>query len=394
MKHTRSRFPSLSFGLLLLTLVFIAAAAVPEAAVATAAQIDNLEVVVSSQIEVTGVISARESAVERTADQQPWTQARMLAAQPYPLPRNKVILIALSEPPVPSADPVLIPSIPPDISSPAFQAENGFDILAADSLPSYDYPAPFTRYENFDDYTVFPYSTVGVLFFSQNGTDYRCSAASIGSNALWTAGHCVHDGNGTAGGWSDNVVFAPAYKNGNAPFGTWTYYDLATRLAWFSGGDLRLDIGKVILKPNTAGKTVNEIVGSLGFAYNLNPNQHWFNIGYPVNTPFDGKTMQICAASFARNAPSYTTPIPMAMGCDMTGGSSGGPWIINFSGSPGNTNYINGNNSYRYTGLEEEIYSPYFSDAAKDLLAYLSSDTSFLPNKYINLPIIYSNQKK
>jgi V8-like Glu-specific endopeptidase len=394
MKRTLSRFPSLNFGLLLLTLVFIAAAAVPDAAVATAAPIDNTEVLVSSQNGVTGVISARESTVEWTAVQQPWTKSRMLAAQPFPLPRNNATPSSLSERPVPSGDPVLIPSIPPDNSSPAYQAENGFDILAGDSLLGFDYPAPFTRYENFDDYKVFPYSTVGVLFFSQNGKDYRCSAASIGSNALWTAGHCVHDGSGSVGGWSDNVVFAPAYKNGDTPLGIWTFYDLVTRVAWFSGGDFRLDIGGVILEPNASAKTVNEIVGSLGFAYNLNPNQHWFNIGYPVGAPFDGKTMQICAASFARNAPSYTSPIPMAMGCDMTPGSSGGPWIIDFSGSPGNTNYINGNNSYRYTGLEEEIYSPYFSDAAKDLLAYISPYTRLFTNINIHLPIIYSNQIK
>jgi len=390
MNRTRSRFPSISFWFLLLTLVFIAAAGVPDAAVATAAPIDNQEVLVSSQNGVTGVISARESTVEWTADQQPWTEARMLAAQPYPLPTNVAISTALSERPVPSGDPVFMPSISPDNFSPAFQVENDFDILSGDSLLGYDYPAPFTRYENFDDYTVFPYSTVGVLFFSQNGTDYRCSAASIGSNALWTAGHCVHNGLGSVDGWSDNVVFAPAYEDGNTPFGTWTFYDLVTRVAWFSGGDFRFDIGGVILEPNASDQTVNEVVGSLGFAYNLNPNQHWFNIGYPVKAPFDGKTMQICAASFARNAPSYTSPTPMAMGCDMTPGSSGGPWIINFSGSPGHTNYINGNNSYRYTGLEEEIYSPYFSDAAKDLLAYLSSDTRLRTN--IHLPIIISNQ--
>ena len=391
MKRSLSRFPSLNFGLLLLTLVFIATAGVPDVAVANAAPTDNREVFVASQNGVTGVISVRESTVEWTADQQPWTKSRMLAAQPYPLPTNHAIPTALSEQPSPSGDPVLIPSIPPEDSSPAFQVENGFDILSGDSLLGYTYPAPFTRYENFDDYTVFPYSTVGVLFFSQKGTDYRCSAASIGNNALWTAGHCVHDGSGSVDGWSYNVIFAPAYKNGSTPFGTWTFYDLVTRVAWFSGGDFRFDIGGVILEPNASDQTVNEVVGSLGFAYNLNPNQHWFNIGYPVNAPFDGKTMQICAASFAKNDPYYTSfPQPMAMGCDMTPGSSGGPWIINFSGSPGNTNYINGNNSYRYTGLEEEIYSPYFGDTAKDLLAYLSSDTRLRTNIY--LPIINSNQ--
>ena len=390
MKHTLSRLPFLNLGLLLLTLVLLAATGSPDAAVASAASTYSQEIVSLSQNYETGVISARESNVEWTANPQPWTMTRMLAAKPYPLPNIDASLITLNEQPHPSGDPVFIPSIPPANTSPASQVENDFEILSGDSLLGYDYPAPFTRYENFDDYSVFPYSTVGVLFFSQNGTDYRCSAASIGNNALWTAGHCMHDGSGSVDGWSDNVVFAPAYKNGNAPFGTWTFYDLVTRVAWYSGGDFRFDIGGVILEPNASDQTVNQVVGSLGFAYNLNPNQHWFNIGYPSNAPFDGKTMQICAASFARNDPNFTAPIPMAMGCDMTPGSSGGPWIINFSGSPGNSNYINGNNSYRYTGLNEEIYSPYFSDAAEDLLAYLSSDTRLRTN--IHLPIINSNQ--
>jgi hypothetical protein len=49
----------------------------------------------------------------------------------------------------------------------------------------------------------------------------------------------------------------------------------------------------------------------------------------------------------------------------MTGGSSGGPWILNFSGQAGGTNYLNGNNSYRYTMHPQELFSPYFGDAAK-----------------------------
>jgi hypothetical protein len=74
------------------------------------------------------------------------------------------------------------------------------------------------------------------------------------------------------------------------------------------------------------------------------------------------------------------------MGCDMTKGSSGGAWIINFSSSSGNANYVNGSNSFRYTGEGEEIYSPYFGDAAKDLLDFISTDTNLLTS--INIPLI------
>jgi V8-like Glu-specific endopeptidase len=296
-------------------------------------------------------------------------------AKPYPLPVidsfPEIIPILMQT----RGNPVYIPGVPPAVGKSGEISAVDSSIQTEQSITGYDYPAPYTRFENFDSYQVYPYSTNGVLFFSQRGSDYRCSAAVVGENALWTAGHCIHDGSGESEGWSDNVVFVPAYEDGSEPYGRWEYFDLVTRVAWYNAGDLRFDIGGVILNPNGAQQTVQDTVGSLGFAYNLNPNQHWFNIGYPSESPFDGKTMQICAGSFARNASNITSPIPMGMGCDMTRGSSGGAWIINFSGSIGNTNYVNGNNSFRYTGFGEEIFSPYFGEAAWELFDLISSNT-------------------
>ncbi len=389
MNRTPSVFPLLAIGLLLFTLIYIATTSFPGGLIASAASGDSQEIANPSQNGGTGVISARDSNVEWNANQQPWTTSRMLAAQPYPLPKIDGVPSTVRDQSQPTGEPAFIPSTPPENSSQATQNEEDIASLSSDSIQGYNYPAPFTRYENFDDYSVFPYSTVGVLFFTQNSTDYRCSAAAIGNNALWTAGHCVHDGSGSESGWSDNVVFAPAYKNGNTPFGTWTFYDVLTSDEWYTSSDFRYDFGGVILELNASDQTVDEVVGSLGFAYNLSPKQHWFNFGYPSNSPFDGKTMQICAGSFARNDPFYSFPMPMAMGCDMTPGSSGGPWIVEFSGIPGTTNYINGNNSYRYTGLDKEIYSPYFGEAAKELLESLSSDTRLRTN--IHIPLISSN---
>jgi V8-like Glu-specific endopeptidase len=389
MKHSFFRQSPFNFWLLIVLLVLVTTAVVPIAGLAHTAQDNNQEASHSTPADTSGVISARESSIEWTSSQEPWTPARMEAAEPYPIPSNEFSNLTTVNPPQPSRDPTYIPSEAPEKFSPASQGEEIPGIFSAESLLGYNYPAPYTRFENFDNYTVFPYSTTGVLFFTQNGKDFRCSAASIGNNALWTAGHCVHDGNTGEIGWSENVVFVPAYKNGNMPFGFWTYTDVATSSAWFENEDYRYDFGGVLLEENASGKTVNEVVGSLGFAFNLHTNQHWFNLGFPVVTPFDGKTMQICAASFARNDPSFTFPSPIAIGCDMTGGSSGGPWIIDFSGVDGNTNYINGNNSYRYTGFGEEMYSPYLGEQAKELLDYLSSETRIKTN--IHIPIVISN---
>jgi len=380
------RLPYIQFGLLFFVLVFLAAIVVPDTAVATVGPSKFYQL--SSELNnVSGVISARESGVEQTASPQPWSLDRMEAARPYPLPNIGSVPETSADLMQPGAEPVFIPSIPPAISRSGETSAGDATILSGQSITGYEYPAPYTRFENFDSYQIFPYSTNGVLFFSQRGTDYRCSAAVVGENALWTAGHCVHDGSDEPEGWSEDVVFVPAYKDGSEPYGRWEYFDLVTRVAWYSVADLRYDIGGVILEPNGSDQAVQEVVGSLGFAYNLSSNQHWFNIAYPSESPFDGKTMQICAGSFARYATSTTSPMPVGMGCDMTKGSSGGAWIINFSGSTGSTNYLNGNNSFRNLIEPEEIYSPYFGDAAKDLLDFISTKNIQLSTN-IHIPII------
>ena len=52
----------------------------------------------------------------------------------------------------------------------------------------------------------------------------------------------------------------------------------------------------------------------------------------------------------------------------MTGGASGGGWIVDLSAFPGETNFLNGSHSYSYSGpnppenLKE--YGPYFGTPA------------------------------
>lgn len=378
------RYPILQFSLVILILIGLIGVGVPDTVSANLGPI--VEYQLSSEEENSpGIISAREEGIVTTASSQYWSSSRMQAAQPYPLPDIDPPSLSGPISTETTSEPGYIPGVPPATGSAARSAESETILLPASPTNGYQYPPPYTRYENFDSYQVYPYSTVGVLFFSQRGSDYRCSAAVVGKNALWTAGHCVHDGSGEPAGWSENVVFVPAYKNGVEPFGRWEYVDLVTRWSWFSNADLRYDIGGVILKTNGSGKPVEEVVGRLGFAFNLDKVQHWFNFGYPSDPPFDGKTMQICAGSFARNAIGSTAPIPVGMGCDMTGGSSGGPWVINFSGAHGDSNLLNGNNSFRYTvDDEDEIYSPYFGQSALDLLLYIAQDSEAL------FPIIIS----
>jgi V8-like Glu-specific endopeptidase len=341
-------------------------------------------------------LTVHYSLTENPDNNRPWTEKRLEAAKPYPLVRMTGTPSVSAQFAEPDGEPGMVPSSPPAGQESNKGGSGSMEILSPTELMGYTYPPPYIRYWNFDSYLEFPYSTVGVLFFTQNGIDYRCSAASIGENAIWTAGHCMHAGDGSGQeGYSTNVVFIPAYKNGDEPFGRWeaSDADIFTTHEWRNGNcpfacEVRYDMGGARLLPQKGtGKKLSDVVGSLGVKYNLPDSQHWFNIGYPSLSPFSGKWQHICAASFAYHDTNLNVPFPVGMGCDMTPGSSGGPWIVNFSGDVGNTNFINGNNSYRYT-RSEEIFSPYFGVKAKILWDHL---TLPMVSKY--LPIMHMDQK-
>ena len=45
-----------------------------------------------------------------------------------------------------------------------------------------------------------PYRSIGKLFFKRGSSSFVCSAASIGGDAIWTAGHCLHAGTNQSDG--------------------------------------------------------------------------------------------------------------------------------------------------------------------------------------------------
>ncbi|HEY8516187.1 MAG TPA: hypothetical protein VIS07_11795 [Candidatus Binatia bacterium] len=280
--------------------------------------------------EVGGIVIHRLP--EARSDEPAWTEEEMDKALPLPLPQR--------EPQRGSA---------PAPGQPSERIGEG--------VRGYSYPAPFSRFRTFPNrkYQKAPHKMVGKLFFKRGGANWVCSAASIGNYAIWTAGHCLVDN----GVWSTDVVFVPQYRQKSRPKGNWNAAYLISTGHWVNFSDLGDDMGVVILQPLN-GKTIGQVVGGLGFAWNQPYERHWFLLGYPAGAPFTGEKQIVCAASFAYVDTAFS-PAPMGVGCDQTGGSSGGPWILNY----GNGNFLNGNNSYGYGSLE--MLSPYFGNGAKAL---------------------------
>lgn len=192
------------------------------------------------------------------------------------------------------------------------------------------------------------YNTVGKLFFDlPDGTPKVCSASSILSNnknTIWTAGHCVHLGNGSGdAGWMRNIEYVPGYRNGEEPLGRWTAKHMYAPTTWTVDGDTKeSDMAAIVLNPTLVyGTLENAVGGALGYQFTENGTDFTdvHTVGYPVEgnnrTDLDGERMMYCRGNTTDN--SYFNPFDdrIAISCDMEGGASGGPYIDNLTeGAP------------------------------------------------------------
>lgn len=202
----------------------------------------------------------------------------------------------------------------------------------------------------------YPLSTVGKIFFSDtSGRNYVCSGTAIESqnhNTVDTAGHCLY---ASGSGWMQNVIFCPLYKNGDTPYGCWGASDLAVPSGWMNAkpNDLHEDFGMAVVAPNSEGN-LTDVVGGAGWAYDQADSQTFYAYGYPAGAPFNGQTRQSCQGS--SRIWNYAGGKVVSIACNMTGGSSGGPWFIQVNGKW----YLDGHNDFTSTIQPGHMFSPYY----------------------------------
>jgi V8-like Glu-specific endopeptidase len=197
--------------------------------------------------------------------------------------------------------------------------------------------------------------TVGKVFFTQGGQDYVCSGnavASEGGSVVATAGHCVND----AGAWATNWVFVPGYGHGEAPYGTWAATDLVSTDQWVSSGDISYDVAFATVEPENGEATLEQTTGTTSIAFNQERGARYSAYGYPASAPFDGESLESCAGTASDDTLGGT--LSQGIDCDMTGGSSGGPWFLD----DGAQNSVN---SFGYDVQSNVMYGPYFGADAQ-----------------------------
>ena len=211
----------------------------------------------------------------------------------------------------------------------------------------------------------------GKVFFTLDGANYVCSGtavtASAGVNLVWTAGHCVTDGPGHD---ATNFMFVPGYNNGAEPNGRWAFTSLDSTPGWEAQGAdrFRYDVGAArVVKAGDPSATFAGTIGTRPIVFGDNPTgDRLVSYGYPAAGKFNGQTQYACASPF-RRWDVVTLLDPMQISCDMTGGSSGGGWILD-----GNRNSVGDGgeplvsvNSYGYQSEKTTMYGPFMSDGGQ-----------------------------
>ncbi len=293
-----------------------------------------------------------------------WTAKRMATAIAPPVTtvsRSPVIGSVAPEPPVVVGQLTTIPATPGTL--PATKSER--------------LKAKVTR-----PYTNRPDRLNGKVFFSEGGVDYVCSGTVVNStnkDMIDTAGHCVSDG---AGSFVSNWVFVPGYASdpnkgnlGMYPFGIWTARELTTTTQWHYYANIKQDLGYGIVAP-LGNRHIADYLGGQGVLFNSPRNQVYSAFGYPQAHPYNGRDQRVAVSRWLSNDSLLgNTPGPetMQISSDLTGGASGGGWVVGISSSTG-LGQVAGHNSYRYVGGSHtnarRMYSPYYGTEAQALYIY------------------------
>ena len=236
--------------------------------------------------------------------------------------------------------------------------------------------------------------TVGKVFFQMGSSLYVCSGNAVDdvddrvvtANLVVTAGHCVNDG-GSA--FATNFLFIPRYdpaapRTSGQPDGTFTATRLTTTSQWEAQGadKYNYDVGMARVSFNEHGESLSAAIGdtsdigyvggdptsTAGVDYTVDTH----SFGYPAGRPYDGTALISCWGGTTGDAVGGSTDYRLP--CNMTGGSSGGPWLLDSASAvaPLTENADVSDvqisvNSFGYRGEKNAMYGPIFGPPIQDL---------------------------
>jgi hypothetical protein len=232
------------------------------------------------------------------------------------------------------------------------------------------------------------YKAVGKVFFTMGGSNWVCSGAVASdatgndSSLILTAAHCAYDE--VADVFATNWIFIPQYDSNptstcsQTAFGCWTtagggaltvHDGYASREAfddeatWHDFAIARVGQGG---KGGGVPSELDIAVGSFPIQFQdyLSDTQ-MSAFGYPAAGKYKGRDLTYCAGPVFFDP--YNSERTYGMDCNMTGGSSGGPWLSSFNNTTG-SGILSSLNSYGYSGIRA-MHGPKFGPATEQVYA-------------------------
>ncbi|GAA2265278.1 MULTISPECIES: trypsin-like serine peptidase [Kitasatospora] len=202
-------------------------------------------------------------------------------------------------------------------------------------------------------------SRVGALYSgSAPSGNHFCTASVVHSgskNLLLTAAHCASN--------TDNLYFAPGYRNGQSPFGTWQVTKLYQTTGWTQNGNQDEDFAILQVAQNN-GRSIEDVVGANNLALNVDFGARVRLYGYPANT----EEPILCT-----NDTTKQSDHQRRIDCpSFPGGTSGGPWI-----DTDTDKVIGVIGGYQQGGdTDDTSYSATFEKAVGDLYNQAAADST------------------
>jgi len=206
------------------------------------------------------------------------------------------------------------------------------------------------------------------------GSDWICSGSVVSDGSpthsiVLTAGHCAVENDGT---FATNWVFIPAfdtkptYTCANTMYGCWVADALYADAAFASAGGfnntaVQHDWAFAVVgnDGNSNSQLEAAVGGSFAIQYSdVSAGQTLSAFGYPAAGKYRGKDLVYCRGPLGTDAGTGGTTWSMA--CDMTGGSSGGPWVKTSDPTKYTNSILSSLNSYGYSGVKS-MFGPKFN---------------------------------
>ncbi|WP_441250268.1 trypsin-like serine peptidase [Kitasatospora sp. McL0602] len=203
-------------------------------------------------------------------------------------------------------------------------------------------------------------SRVGALFTGTvSAGNHSCTASVLHSttkNLVLTAAHCVS-------ATPDGLLFAPGYRDGKTPYGSWRITKVYTTSGWSQGADPDQDFAILQTAPN-GSTNVEDAVGANTLGLDAPFTDVVRLYGYP-----DSSEVPLLCTNATTRQDTYQRQIDCP---SYSGGTSGGPFIDT------DTNQVIGLiGGYQQGGDSDDTsYSAYFDHTIGTLYQQAVADSS------------------